>query len=80
MKRKIRNEDKHITPQKVYGTMEGKTCRECRFCSNKKDTGLIGSGAFYCMRFWRHESPKARINAYDQACGKFERRNGNDAD
>ncbi len=71
MRRKIRNEGMYITPQKVYGTHEG-TCRKCRFCSDKKDTGLIGRDAFYCTRFFEHENPKARINAYDQACGKFE--------
>ena len=75
--RRLRNAEKYITPQQVYGIMEGKTCRECRFCSNKKDTGLIGSDKFYCTRFWRQENPKARINAYDQACGKFERKNCN---
>lgn len=71
MKRKIRNEGMYITPQKVYGTVDA-TCRDCRFCVNKKDAGPIGSDAFYCTRFFRRESPKARINAYDQACGKFE--------
>lgn len=72
--RRLRNAEKYITPQRVYGTMEGTVCRQCRFCRNKKDAGLIGSDAFYCTRFFEHEDPKARINAYDQACGKFERR------
>jgi hypothetical protein len=74
MRRKIRNEGMYITPQRVYGTVEGAACRECGFCVNKKDTGLIGSNAFYCTRFYPHENPKARINAYDKACGKFERK------
>lgn len=73
MSRKIRNEGMYITPQKVYGIHEG-VCRDCRFCVNKKDSGLIGSNAFYCTRFFEHENPQARINSYDQACGKFERK------
>lgn len=72
MRRKIRNEGMYVTPQRVYGIVEGACCRECRFCADKKDSGLIGSSAFYCTCFFRHEDPKARINAYDLACGKFE--------
>ncbi len=72
MKRKIRNDGMYITPQRVYGIVPGAVCRQCRFCHNKKDAGLTGSNAFYCTRFFRHENPKARINAYDRACGKFE--------
>lgn len=74
MNRKIRNEGMYITPQKIYGTVKDAVCRQCRYCVNKKDTGLIGSNALYCTRFFRHENPRARINAYDQACGKFERK------
>lgn len=61
-----------IHPQDVYGITRDETCRECLHCKNKKDTGLIASDAYYCTRFYRFENPKARINAYDQACGKFE--------
>jgi hypothetical protein len=69
---KLRNSGKYTTPQQVYGTAPA-VCRECRYCANKKDSGLIGSSAFYCTRFFEHENPRARINAYDQACAKFER-------
>lgn len=65
--------EKVITPQQVYGTVEG-TCRDCRFCVTEKDTGRI-STPFYCIRFFARENPKSRINAYDTACGKFERQN-----
>ena len=71
MKRKIRNEGMYITPQKVYGTMEGETCKDCRFCLASGNERIR---ARYCIRFWKQENPKARVNAYDQACGKFERK------
>ncbi len=71
MKRKIRNEGMYITPQKVYGTVPDATCRECRFCLANGNKTIR---ARYCIRFFRRENPRGRVNAYDQACGKFERK------
>lgn len=70
MRRSRGNPEKIIRPQDVYGTVDA-TCRECRHCF---DTGLPGVSAHYCHRFLGNNDPRARINAYDQACGKFERR------
>ena len=71
MRRRIRNEGLYVTPQRVYGTVEGATCRECRFCL-ANGNGTIR--ARYCIRFFKRENPRGRVNAYDQACGKFERK------
>jgi hypothetical protein len=60
-----------IHPQDVYGVTRGETCRGCRFCQIR----LPYRVTYYCTRFYREEeNPKSRISAYDQACGKFERK------
>ena len=71
----MKHTKKPITPQQVYGTVDA-TCRECGFCVNINDSGWIGDDAFYCTRFRPQHDQKARINAYDQACGKFEGKDG----
>ena len=69
MRRKIRNEGMYVTPQRVYGIVEGACCRECRFClANGNET----IRARYCIRFFKHEDPRGLVHAYDLACGKFE--------
>ena len=69
----MKRSEKLITPQQVYSTVDAE-CGDCRFCFNAKPDGPLGRDDFYCARFHPHPEPKARINAYDQACGKFERR------
>lgn len=67
--RKLKSSDRTITPQRVYGTAPA-VCRDCKYCLANGNDRIR---AHYCIRFFGREDPRGRVNAYDQACGKFEK-------
>ncbi|MCI1959162.1 MAG: hypothetical protein LKJ25_06020 [Clostridia bacterium] len=55
----------------MYGRLNT-YCRNCKFCTGKNHISKTKS--LYCVRFRHDFSSKNKISEWEQACGKFEKK------